>query len=103
MKIVGKDIDIKKLLILGIPYAIIWCLVDKISWLYRQVPGDMAAKKIGNTFMYFNLAFTKPFPSFHIIDILFGIIGAHIVWAVIKYRRANAKKFRQGVEYGSAR
>ena len=103
MKIASKDIDIKKLLILGIPYVIIWYLVDKISWLYRHMPGDMAAKKIGNTFMYFNLAFSKPFPSFHIIDILVGIIGALIVWAVIKYRRANAKKFRQGVEYGSAR
>lgn len=53
--------------------------------------------------MYFNLAFKKPLPSFHIIDIAVGVIGAAVVLAIIKYRQANAKKFRQGVEYGSAR
>ena len=43
------------------------------------------------------------FPSFHIADILAGLIGAAVVWGIIRYRRANAKKFREGVEYGSAR
>ena len=95
--------EVKKKLILGIPYAIVWYLVNKVCWLYRHVPGDMAGQKIGNTFLYFNLAFKKPLPSFHIIDITVGVIGAAVVLAVIKYRQANAKKFRQGVEYGSAR
>lgn len=31
-------IDVKKLLILNIPYVIVWYLVDKITWLYRHVP-----------------------------------------------------------------
>ena len=95
--------EVKKKLILGIPYAIVWYLADKVCWLYRHVPGDMAGQKIGNTFLYFNLAFKKPLPSFHIIDIAVGVIGAAVVLAIIKYRQANAKKFRQGVEYGSAR
>lgn len=63
----------------------------------------MTAQKIGNTFLYFNQAFKQPFPSFHILDIAVGILGVIIVWIIIKYRRVNAKKFRQGVEYGSAR
>lgn len=95
--------EIKKKLLLGIPYAVIWYLADKISWLYRHVPGDMTAKRIGNTILYFNQAFQNRFPSFHIADILAGLIGAAVVWGIIWYRRANAKKFREGVEYGSAR
>lgn len=95
--------EIKKKLLLGIPYAVIWYLADKISWLYRHVPGDMTAKRIGNTVLYFNQAFQNRFPSFHIADILAGLIGAATVWGIIWYRRANAKKFREGVEYGSAR
>ena len=95
--------DIKRHLILSLPYIIIWYLVDKVSWLYRMVPGDMAAKKIGNTIMCFTQAFSNPLPSFHIIDIMVGIVGALIIRFVVYYRSKNAKKFREGVEYGSAR
>ena len=95
--------DIKRHLILSLPYIIIWYLIDKVSWLYRMVPGDMAAKKIGNTFMCFTQAFSNPLPSFHIIDIMVGIVGALIIRFVVYYRSKNAKKFREGVEYGSAR
>ncbi|MDI9243280.1 VirD4-like conjugal transfer protein, CD1115 family [Fusibacillus kribbianus] len=95
--------ELKKRLLLCIPYIVIWYLVDKISWLYRYVPGDTTAKKLGNTLLYFKQAFVNPFPSFHIIDLLVGVTGALIIWTMIRYKRANAKKFRQGVEYGSAR
>ena len=95
--------EIKKHLILSLPYVIIWYLVDKISWIYRMVPGDMAAKKLGNTFLYFTQAFAHPLPSFHITDVLTGIAGALIVRAFVYMRSMNARKFRQGVEYGSAR
>ena len=96
-------IDVKKLLILNIPYVIVWYLVDKITWLYRHVPGDLAANKIANVFLYFGQAFTKVLPSFHPADILVGIAGALILKGVVYMRGKNAKKFRQGVEYGSAR
>lgn len=96
-------IDVKKLLILNIPYVIVWYLVDKITWLYRHVPGDLAANKIANVSLYFGQAFTKVLPSFHPADILVGIAGALIIKGVVYMRGKNAKKFRQGVEYGSAR
>lgn len=96
-------IDVKKLLILNIPYVIVWYLVDKITWLYRHVPGDLAVNKIANVFLYFGQAFTKVLPSFHPADILVGIAGALILKGVVYMRGKNAKKFRQGVEYGSAR
>lgn len=95
--------EVKRVLILSVPYVIVWYFVDKISWLYRMVPGEMAAYKIGNVFMDFNKAFANPLPSLHPIDILVGIVGALLVRFIIWYRAQNAKKFRQGVEYGSAR
>lgn len=93
----------KKKLMISIPYVIFGYLVDKISWLYRHVPGDMEAKKLGNTLLYFEQAFQNPLPSFHPLDLLSGLVGAAILWGIVQYRRANAKKFRHGVEYGSAR
>lgn len=95
--------EVKKILILSIPYVIVWYFADKTSWLYRMVPGEMAAYKIGNVFMRFNEAFANPLPSIHPIDILIGIAGALIVRFIVWYRAQNAKKFRHGVEYGSAR
>lgn len=95
--------DVKKLLIMNIPYVIVWYLVDKVTWLYRHVPGELAANKIANTFMNFGLAFHSKLPSLHPIDLLIGVTGALILKGIVYYRGKNAKKYRQGVEYGSAR
>ena len=96
-------VDVKKLIILNIPYVIVFYMVDKVAWLYRHVNGDLAGMRLVNTFTNFKLAFQNPLPSFHPTDILIGIAGALIMKAVVYYRGKNAKKFRQGVEYGSAR
>ena len=96
-------VDVKKLIILNIPYVIVFYMVDKVAWLYRHVNGDLAGMRLVNTFTNFKLAFQNPIPSFHLTDILIGIAGALIMKAVVYYRGKNAKKFRQGVEYGSAR
>lgn len=96
-------VDVKKLIILNIPYVIVFYMVDKVVWLYRHVNGDLAGMRLVNTFTNFKLAFQNPLPSFHPTDILIGIAGALIMKAVVYYRGKNAKKFRQGVEYGSAR
>ena len=96
-------VDVKKLIILNIPYVIVFYMVNKVAWLYRHVNGDLAGMRLVNTFTNFKLAFQNPLPSFHPTDILIGIAGALIMKAVVYYRGKNAKKFRQGVEYGSAR
>ena len=96
-------VDVKKLIILNIPYVIVFYMVDKVAWLYRHVNGDLTGMRLVNTFANFKLAFQNPLPSFHPTDILIGIAGALIMKAVVYCRGKNAKKFRQGVEYGSAR
>ena len=95
--------DVKKFLTLNFPYLIIFYLVEKSAWLYRHCVGDSVVDKLYALFLNFNLAFAKPLPSFHPYDLLAGVIGAVAAKGFLYYRSKNAKKFRQGVEYGSAR
>lgn len=95
--------NIKRHLILSIPYLIVWYLVDKIGWLYRVAEGTMAGEKLLFVFSNFQAAFQNPFPSFHPQDFLVGVTGALVARGLIYMKQQDAKKFRQGVEYGSAR
>ena len=53
--------------------------------------------------MNFGLAYKSYLPSVHPFDLLVGLIGAAALKAVIYFKGKNAKKYRQGEEYGSAR
>lgn len=95
--------NIKKHLILSIPYLIVWYLADKLGWLYRVAEGTLAGEKLLFVFSNFQAAFHNPLPSFHPHDFLVGVAGALIARGLIYMKQQDAKKFRQGVEYGSAR
>lgn len=95
--------DLKKKLVQAVPYGIIWYLADKVGSVYRIAKGSQAGEKLVYTFLHFGDAFTEKLPSFHPQDMLVGFIGALIVRGIVYYRSKNAKKYRQGVEYGSAR
>jgi type IV secretion system protein VirD4 len=96
-------LEIKKLLILNAPYLLFVYLFDKVAQAARLSPGlDMSAKilHLGDGF---TAAFSSIAPSFHPIDLLIGIAGAVIVRLIIYFKGKNAKKYRKGMEYGSAR
>ena len=96
-------LEIKKLLILNAPYLLFVYLFDKVAQAARLSPGlDMSAKilHLGDGF---TAAFSSIAPSFHPIDLLIGIAGAVIVRLIIYFKGKNAKKYREGMEYGSAR
>lgn len=95
--------DVKKNLIISLPYVFVWYLADKIGWLYRIAEGNAAGEKMVYAFMHFGEAFAGKLPSFHSLDVLAGAAGALIVRGIVYYRSKNAKKYRQGMEYGSAR
>lgn len=95
--------DWKKKLVQAGPYGIIWYLADKVGSVYRIAEGSQAGEKLVYTFLHFGDAFTEKLPSFHPQDMLVGLLGALIVRGIVYYRSKNAKKYRQGVEYGSAR
>ena len=98
-----RAMDLKKEIVSNIPYFIIFYLVEKEAWLYRHCTGDSMIQKLMNLFLYFSLAFQNPLPSLHLWDIAKGVAGAAGFKTFIWYRMKNAKKFRQGEEYGSAR
>lgn len=93
----------RKKIIMWIPYIILFYFVDKGAWLYRHCVGGTAVQRFCVMMMNYKLAFTNVLPSFHLYDLLAGIIGAALIWAVVYFKGKNAKKFRQGEEYGSAR
>ena len=65
--------------------------------------GEQFAIKLYNAFLNFGTAFENPLPSFHPADVVIGIVGAVAVRLIIYFKGKNAKKYRQGMEYGSAR
>ena len=96
--------DLKKYLIRLLPYLLIAWFGNRIAWLYRTSPGgDQALYKFINAMSHFNSAFQSPLPSLHPYDLLFGAGFSLCFFFVILYRRKNAKKYRPGMEYGSAR
>lgn len=99
----SREQKIKRLIMLNIPFAVVFYLVDKIAWLFRHCAGDSIMDRAGIVFLNFQLAFGNPFPSFHIYDLFAGILGAAAIKMVVHMKGKNAKKYRQGVEYGSAR
>ena len=98
-----KKVDLKKFLLLNFPYFIIFYLVDKTVWLFRHCVGDTLIDRVTVLFNNYGMAFSKPLPSLHIYDLLAGVAAALAVKGILYARKKNAKKYRQGVEYGSAR
>jgi len=98
-----RDINVKKLIILNLPFAVFFYLADKAGQAFRLADGaDMSAKTL-NLGGGFSAAFANPLPSFHPQDLLVGVIGAAIIALMLHMKKQNAKKFRKGMEYGSAR
>ena len=95
--------EIKKLLILNLPYLLFVWLFDKVGAAVRLSPGADASAKLLHLGDGFTAAFSSIAPSFHPADLLIGIAGAVIVRLIIYVKGKNAKKYRKGMEYGSAR
>ena len=95
--------EIKKLLILNLPYLLFVWLFDKVGAAVRLSLGADASAKLLHLGDGFTAAFSSITPSFHPADLLIGIAGAVIVRLIIYVKGKNAKKYRKGMEYGSAR
>lgn len=93
----------KKQLPIGIFTGIVFYFVDKCFWLYRQCVGNSLFDKLGVMFLHLELLFYHWYPSLYLTDLLGGFAGAAIFLVYFRYRKLNAKKFRKGEEYGSAR
>ena len=98
-----KQINYKKLIIPNIPYVFFVYLFDKVGQAVRLAPGADISAKILNITQGFSAAFENALPSVYPLDLLVGIVGAVIIRLIVYVKGKNAKKYRKGAEYGSAR
>ena len=94
---------LKKLLILNIPYLFLALFFTKVSQAWQLAAGFEMADKILNLMDGFSVAFSSLLPSLYPRDLLVGIVFAAIIRLAVYIKGKNAKKYRKGVEYGSAR
>ena len=89
----------KKKIISNLPFLIFFWIFDKLSYTVRLSEENILISVVKGV-----SELTKaPLLSFHFTDISVGIIGALAVKCILYLRSKNAKKFRKGIEYGSAR
>ena len=94
---------LKKALLLNLPYLLFAWLFDKLCQAVRLAPGLNASEKLLRIAQGFTEAFASLWLSLHPLDLLLGVAGAALVRLAVYLKAKNAKKYRRGVEYGSAR
>ena len=94
---------LKKVLLPNLPYLLFAWLFDKLCQAVRLAPGADASEKLLRIAQGFTEAFASLWLSLHPLDLLLGVAGAALVRLAVYLKAKNAKKYRRGVEYGSAR
>ena len=94
---------LKKVLLPNLPYLLFAWLFDKLCQAVRLSPGADASEKLLRIAQGFTEAFASLWLSLHPLDLLLGAAGAALVRLAVYLKAKNAKKYRRGVEYGSAR
>lgn len=98
-----SNVNLKKLILPNLPYLLFVYLFDKVAQAAWLAPGADLSGKLLSIGDGFTTAFTSFVPSFHPIDLLVGVAGAVLIRLIVYVKGKNAKKYRKGIEYGSAR
>lgn len=98
-----SNVNLKKWIIPNIPYLLFVYLFDKVSQAVRLSPGADFSAKVLHIGDGFTAAFSSLAPCFDPVDMLVGVAGAVILRLIVYFKGKNAKKYRKGMEYGSAR
>ena len=92
-----------KLLALYLPYILLGLVATNFGEAWRLAEGKELGDKIMSMMGTFPMAFANPLPSLHPLDLLVGLCCGAGLRLAVYLRGKNAKKYRHGVEYGSAR
>ena len=95
--------NMKKLILANLPYLLFAYPFDKLAQAFRLAPGADLSAKLLSIQDGFSMAFASLAPSLEPADLLIGIAGALILRLAVYMKGKNAKKYRHGMEYGSAR
>ena len=98
-----SNVSLKKRLIPWLPYGLIGLFATNLGEAWRLASGTDASQKLLGLMASIPLAFATPLPSFHTFDLLVGLCSAGLLRLAVYLKSKNAKKYRKGVEYGSAR
>lgn len=90
-------------LIRSIPYLLIALLTTKLSLAWRASSGSDLSAHIMSFLSMLESAFQSPWPSLYLADLMFGAVCSGLLRLAVYLKGRNAKKYRRGVEYGSAR
>ena len=92
-----------KLLALYLPYILLGLAATNLGEAWRLAEGKELGDKIMSMMGTVPLAFANPLPSLHPLDLLVGLCCGAGMRLAVYLRGKNAKKYRHGMEYGSAR
>ena len=95
--------ETKKQILLHLPYLFFVYLFDKIAQGFRLSYGADLGTKLLLFPKGLTEAFSSPLISFHLTDLLIGVMAAALIRLAVYVKGKNAKKYRKGTEYGSAR
>ncbi len=95
--------ETKKLLIKYLPYVVIGLVATNLGEAWRLAAGGTAGEKILSLIYTIPQALGSPLPSLHPFDLLVGLACGAALRLAVYLKGKNAKKYRHGMEYGSAR
>ena len=98
-----KQINLKKLILPNLPYLLIGLFATNLGEAWRLATGTEFSERILSLLSALPAAFGTPWPSFHPLDLIIGLCCGAALRLAVYCKNKNAKKYRQGMEYGSAR
>ena len=93
----------KKTIILCVPYVVVALFATNLGEAWRMAVGEDASAKMLSFVSTLPVAMASWWPSLHPLDLLVGLCCGAGLWLVVYLKSKNAKKYRHGMEYGSAR
>ena len=98
-----KTLDIKKLILLNMPYILMGLFATNFGEAWRMAQGADASEKFLSLIAVLPGALESFWPSLHPLDLLVGLCCGVGLRLAVYLKSKNAKKYRHGLEYGSAR
>ena len=98
-----KQLNIKKLILLNLPYILMGLFSTNFGEAWRMAVGADASAKMLSFFSTLPVALASWWPSLHPLDLVVGLCCGGGLRLAVYLKSKNAKKYRHGMEYGSAR
>ena len=98
-----KSEEVRKRIIMALPYVLIALIATHFGQAWRMSESSEPDMRVMGFLEILPSAFSDILPSFHPFDLLIGVTLAAIMRLIVYSKRKNAKKYREGIEYGSAR